>query len=125
MNCIFAKKAVRIINVQPRNSHTSLLSKQNSILKFQDKICLENISFVSKSLNNLSQVIFNTWFRFFSDQHETSSSTQGNLIKPFYKINRYGKYSITGSAVESWRCNGILNQQMFLKELTKSKIIIQ
>ena len=34
------KKAVRIINFQPRNSHTSHLFTQSSILKFQDKICL-------------------------------------------------------------------------------------
>ena len=56
---ILQKKAVRIINFQPRNSHTSPLFKQNFILKFQDKICLENILFVSKSLNNLSPSIFN------------------------------------------------------------------
>ena len=57
---ILQKKAVRIINFQPRNFHTSSLFKQNFILKFRDKICLENILFVSRSLNNLSQSIFNT-----------------------------------------------------------------
>ena len=36
---ILQKKAIRIINYQPRNFHTSPLFKQNSILKFQDKIC--------------------------------------------------------------------------------------
>ena len=109
-NCNFTKKAVRIINFQPRNSHTSPLFKQSSILKFQDKICLENILFVSKSLNNLSLSVFNTWFSFSSDQHnyETSSSPQGNLTKLFYKTNRFGKYSITVSAVELW--NKILKQ---------------
>ena len=56
---ILQKKAVRIIDFEPRNFHTSPLFKQNSILKFQDKICLENIVFVSKSLNNLSPSIFN------------------------------------------------------------------
>ena len=50
---ISQKKAIRIINLQPRNFHNTPLFKQNSILKFQDKICLENILFVSKSLNNL------------------------------------------------------------------------
>ena len=50
---VLQKKAVRIINFQPRNSHASPLFKQNFILKFQDKICWENILFVSKSLNNL------------------------------------------------------------------------
>ena len=101
---ILQKKAIRIINFQPRNFHTSPLFKQNSILKFQDKICLENILFISKSLNNLSPSVFNTWFSFSWDQHnyETSSSTQGNLTKPFYKTNKYGKYLITVSAVELW-----------------------
>ena len=77
--------AIRIINFQPRNFHTSPLFKKNSILEFQDKVCLQNILFVSKSLNNLSPSIFNTWFSFSSDQHnyETLSSTQGNLMKHF------------------------------------------
>ena len=101
---ILQKKAIRIINFQPRNFHTSPLFKQNSILKFQDKICLENILFISKSLNNLSPSVFNTWFSFSSDQHnyETSRSTQVNPTKLFYKTKRYGKYSITVSAVEAW-----------------------
>ena len=45
---ILQKKAVRIMNFQPRNFNSSPLFKQNSILKFQDKVCLENILFVSK-----------------------------------------------------------------------------
>ena len=59
---------------------------------------------MNKSLNNLSPSVSNTWFRFSSDQHnyETSSSTQGNLTKLFYKTNKYGKYSITVSAIEVW-----------------------
>ena len=44
---------MRIINFQQSNFHTSPLFKKNSILKFQDKIFLENILYVSKSLNNL------------------------------------------------------------------------
>ena len=83
------------------NSHTSPLFKTISILKFQDKICLENILFASKSL---SPRVFNKWISFYSDQHiyETSSSTQGNLITLFHKTNKYGHYSITVSAVELW-----------------------
>ena len=67
---ILEKKAVTIIYFQPRNFHTSPLFKQNFILKCQDKICLENILFASKSVNNLSPSIFNTWFGFSSDQHK-------------------------------------------------------
>ena len=121
---VLQKKAVRIINFQPRNSHTSPLFKQNFILKFQDKICLENILFVSKSLNNLTLSVFSTLFSFSSDQHnyETLSSTQGDLTKLFYKTNRHGKYSITVSAVELW--NKIQKQlkYMLLKDLSPRKI---
>ena len=123
---ILQKKAIRIINFQPRDFHPSPLFKQNSILKFQDKICLENILFVSKSLNNLSPSIFNTWFSFSSDQHkyETSSSTQGSLMKRFYKTNRCGKYSITVSAVESWNKTQKQLKNMLLKNLSPYKIKI-
>ena len=121
---ILQKKALRIINFPSRNCHTSLLFKQNFILKIQNKICLENILFVSKSLNNLTPLAFSTWFSFSSDQHnyEISSSTQGNLTKLFYKTNRYGKYSITVRAVELW--NKIQKQlkDVPLKDLTPKKI---
>ena len=121
---ILQKKAIRIINSQPRNFHTSPIFKQNSRLKFQDKICLENILFISNSLNNLSPSVFNTWFNYSSDQHsyETSSSTQRNLIKIFYKTERYGKYSITISAVESW--NKIQKQlkDLLLRNISPNKI---
>ena len=52
----------------------------------------------------------------------TSSFTQGNLMKRFYKTNRYGKYSMTVSAVESW--NKIQKQlkNMLLKNLSPNKI---
>ena len=117
---VLQKKAVRSINSQPRNSHASPLFKQKLILKLQDKICL----FVSRSLNNLTPSVFSTWFSFPSDQHnyESSSSTEGNLTKLFYKTNRYGKYSITVSAVESW--NKIQKQLkgMLLKDLSPRKI---
>ena len=119
---ILQKKAIRIINFQPRNSHTSHLFKQSS-LKFQDKICLENILFISKSLNNLSPSVFNMWFSFSSDQHnyETSSSTQGNLTK-LYKTNKYGKYSITVSVVELWNKIPKQLKNILLKDLSPNEI---
>ena len=54
--------------------------------------------------------------------YETSSSTQGNLKKPFYKTKRYGKYSITVSAADSW--NKIQKQlkDVLLKQLSPNKL---
>ena len=120
---ILQKKAIRIINFQPRNSHTSYLFTQSSVLRFQDKICLENILFISKSLNNLSPSVFNTWFSFSSDQHNygNSSSTQGNLTKIFYMRNKHGKYSITVSAVESWNNIQKPLENILLKYLSPNK----
>ena len=121
---ILQKKAVRFINFQPRNLRTSPLVKESFIFKFQDKICLGNTLFLSKSLNNLTPSVFNTWFGFSSDQQncENSISSQGNLIKLFYNSNSCGKYSITVSAVESW--NKIQKQlkNMLLKDLCLNEI---
>ena len=116
------KKTIRIINYTPRNLHTSLLFKKNSILKFQDKICLENILFVSNFLNNWSPAVFSTWFNFYSDQRKISSFTQGNLIKLFYTTKRYRKYLITVSAIESWNKIQKHLKVMLLKHLSHKKI---
>ena len=64
------------------------------------------------------------WFSFSSDQHnyETSRSTQGNLMKLFYKTNRYGKCSITVSDVESWNKIHKQLKNMLLKNLSSYKI---
>ena len=48
--------------------------KQSSISKFHDKIFLENNLLVSKSINNLTLSVFNTWFSFSSDQQNYESS---------------------------------------------------
>ena len=52
----------------------------------------------------------------------TSSSTQGNLMKLFYKTKRYGKYSITVSAVESWNKFQKQLKDVLLKQLSPNKI---
>ena len=49
--------------------------------------------------------------------YETSSFTQGNLIKNFYRTKRYGKYSITVKAVESWNKIQKQSQLKYLLEI--------
>ena len=74
---ILQNKALRIMNFQFRDSHSSLLFKSNDILKLEDKIIIENMSFVSKSFNNLLLPIFKSWFTLCSDDHnyQTVSAT--------------------------------------------------
>ena len=52
------KKAIRIVNNQRRNRYSSLLFKKISILKYEDKILINKIIFMSKSINNLLPQIF-------------------------------------------------------------------
>ena len=59
---ILQKKALIIMNFQSRDSHSSPLFKSNDILKFEDKILIENILFINKSVNNLHSPIFKNWF---------------------------------------------------------------
>ena len=49
---ILQKKALRIMNFQSRDSHSSPLFRSNNILKLEDKILIENILFITKSFNN-------------------------------------------------------------------------
>ena len=74
---ILQNKALRIMNFQFRDPHSSLLFKSNDILKLEDKIIIENMSFVSKSFNNLLPPICKSWFTLCSDDHnyQTVSAT--------------------------------------------------
>ena len=111
---ILQKKSYRISNFQSRNSCTSPLFKQASILKCQYKICLENVL--------LSLPVFNTWFIFSSYQHnyETSSSKQGSLIKLFIRqIWKVFNNCKCPSVVEQ---NPKTTKNMLLKDLTLIKI---
>ena len=90
----FTEKALRIINNQPKYSHSGPLFKQNNILKFEE-ILIGNIIFVSKSINNLLTPIFKNWFIFCSEIHSynTVSSSTDKLFKPSYRTDSYGKNS--------------------------------
>ena len=49
----FTEKVLRVINNQPRNSHSRPLFKKSNILKYEDKTMISNIIFISKSITNL------------------------------------------------------------------------
>ena len=71
---ILQKRALIIMNYQPRNSHTSPLFRKTSVLKLKDKINLENILFITKSINNLLPSLFYNWFVVSSDTHKYNNS---------------------------------------------------
>ena len=83
---------------------TLVLYSKSYILKFLDKVNLEKTLFVSTSINNLLPSLLNDLFLFSSHQHhcETSWYYHGNLHKPSYKTNIYGKNSIVVGAINAW-----------------------
>ena len=94
-------------------------------MKFSDKVNLENALYVSKSINDLLPSLFNNCFLFSSDQHnhKTSWSSFGNLHKPFYKTNTYGKNSIVVGAINAWNYSQKL-LKISLRHLAPNKIKI-
>ena len=112
------------MNFQPRNAHTSPLFRKTSVLKFKAKNNLENILFISKSINNLLTSLFNNWFVFNFDTHKhtNSWSSNDNLQKHSYRTNTYGKNSIILSAIESWNNSQNNRKTISVRLLTPNKI---
>ena len=119
---IFQKKDLRIINFKPRNCHTSLLFKENTILKLVGKVQLENIVFVNKCINNVLPPIFNDWFTFVSAQHiyQTSNLTKEKLFQLTFKTISSGKNSVISNSIQSW--NNAQQKLGSLKTLPSAKI---
>ena len=123
---IIRKKALRIVNFQPRNSQTSPLFRKTFALKFKDMINLEKILFIRKSINNLLPSLFNNWFVFSSEIHKYNTSWSSNDKRQIYSYgtNAYGKNSITVSAIESWNNSQNYLKTISLRLLTPSKITL-
>ena len=66
---ILQKKALRIMNFKDQLFRSRPQFSSYNILKFGDKITLENIIFVSKSINRQVPSIFYDWFTFSGNLH--------------------------------------------------------
>ena len=86
---ILQKKALRTVSFQPKDCHSSPLFKKQSLLKFEDRIQLENVLLVSKYFNNILPSIFHKWFTLCSDIHHynTAASSTSTLFKPSFETN--------------------------------------
>ena len=117
------KKAMRIITFQSRNCHSSPLFSKLKLLKFNDKVHLENVLLISKFINSLLPPVFNNWFTFCSNVHnyETTSSATCKLFKPSFCTNLYGKNSIKINATDAWNKAQTYLGNTILKDLTPNK----
>ena len=118
------KKAMRIITFQSRNCHWSPLFSKLKLLRFNDKVHLENVLLISKFINSLLPSVFRNWFTYCSNIHnyETTSSATCKLFKPSFRTNLYGKNSITVNAIDAWNKAQTSLGDTILKDLTPNKI---
>ena len=101
---LLQKKAIRIINFQHRIAHTSPLFHNSKIVKFYDKISIENCVFISKFLNHVLPCSFQNWFTFSNSHHSHSlrSVSKGFLKVPTFKTKSHGRCSFKISAIYTW-----------------------
>ena len=105
--------------------HSSPFFSSNNILKFGDKITLENILFVNKSINRQVPSIFYDWFKFSGNLHryETCWSVTNHLNIPIFRTQKYGQFSIRASAICSWNyTQDMLKINLSLKNSTPRSI---
>ena len=102
--CLFSKKALRIMNFAPFNTHTTPLFKNCNILKFADIINVESCIFINNCFNRDSFSIFNENFKLVSTTYlyNTRSARNGLLFVPSYNTVRFLRKSIIHSTTLTW-----------------------
>ena len=101
---ILQKKSLRLIYILNRNAHMTPLFKDSNILKFPDKIALENCIFIKNYFNQTLSTLFKNLFTLSTDSHthNTRWSNLGCLKIPPHKTKIYGRQSVKISAIYSW-----------------------
>ena len=104
-SCIVWPQNINTVrNFKDHLFHSSPLFSSNNILKFGDKIALENIFFVSKYINSQVSSIYYDWFPFSRNLHrfKTCWSVMNDLNIPTFLTQKYGLFSIRATAILSW-----------------------
>ena len=98
---ILQKKALRNMNFKDQLFHSGTLFSENNILKFCDKINLEHILSVNKSINRHVATIFYDWLTFSGNLHryETCWSVNDHLNITTFWTQKYGCFSIGASNI--------------------------
>ena len=84
-----------------RNTHAAPLFKDSNIVKFSDKIALENCIFIKNYFNQTLPKPFKNWFTIStgSRTHNTRWSNLGCLKIPPHKTKIHGRKSVKISAI--------------------------
>ena len=122
---VLQNKALQILNFKDQLVHSSPIFSSNNILIFGDKIALQNILFISKSINRQCPSILHDWFTFPGNLHryEICCSATNHLNIPTCQIQKYGHFSIRASTIRSWNyTKDMLKTNLSLKNSTPTSI---
>ena len=103
-----------------REAHTNPLFKDFNILKFHDKIALENSIFIHKSFKHQLPQPFDNWFGLSSNfhTHNTRWSNLGCLNVPSHRTKLYGRNSVCISAIFTWNYLQNFHRNILFHKLT-------
>ena len=106
-------------------AHTNPLFKDFKILKFHDKIALENSIFIHKSFKHQLPQPFDNWFRLSSNfhSHNTRWSILGCLNVPSHRTKLHGINSVCISAIFFRNYLQNLHRNILFQKLTTKKIL--
>ena len=106
------------------NAHTTTLFKDSNILKFPDKIALENCIFIKNYFNQTLPTPFKNWFTLSTDSH-THNTRWSNLgclkIRP-HKTKIYGRQSVNISAIYIWNYLQRIHKNIMFYQLSLTKL---
>ena len=106
------------------NIHTAPLFKESNILKFPDKIALENCIFIKKYFNQTLPTPFKNWFTLSTNSHthNTRWSNLGCLKIPPNKTKVYGRQSVNISAIYIWNYLQRIHKNVMFYPLSLTKL---
>ena len=120
---ILPKKALRLMFFLRREVHTNPLVKDFNILKFHDKIALENSIFMHKSFKHQLPEPLDNRLRLpsFFHTHNTRCPNLGCLNLLSHRTKLYRRNSVSISAIFNWNyLQNLHRNALFHKLTTKS-----
>ena len=97
---------------------------RHEIIKFPNKILMENCLFFIKPVNFNTSSIFIHWFTFSSDPHnyENSGSSKGLLKVKTTNTKKYGREAIINNGISLWNNIQKIISSHVLREFSYSKL---
>ena len=114
------KSALRIMNKEPRDAHSSPLFHNTRILKVFDKIQCQNVLLLHKVINKKVPQSICQSFTLMSHSHNTRINNP--LIVPYSNTDSYGAYSIRNQCITAWNVYSEIFADKDLESLSNSVV---